>query len=96
MTSTKKPIASLGLTNMPLIGNGEQFFHAASRFQPQAMASTRNQGMVQSATIRVTVTAATQMVKASFDPRSADRNTKMRALNQTARTGYVLPKASTK
>ena len=96
MTSTKKPITASGFTNMPFIGEGEQYFHAASKFQPQAIASTRNQGWFQPATVRVTVTAATQVVRASFDPNSSDRDRKMRALNQTARAGYVVPKASTK
>jgi len=95
MTSTKKPLTSTGFTNMPFIGEGEQYFHAAAKFQPQAT-STRNQGSVQAATVRVTVTAASQMVRASFDPSAAERDRKMRALNQTVRTGYVVPKASTK
>lgn len=96
MTSTNKPLTATGFTNMPFIGEGEQYFHAAAKFQPQAATSTRNQGSFQAATVRVTVTAASQMVRASFDPSAAERDRKMRALNQTARTGYVVPKASTK
>ena len=96
MTSTKKPLTIFGLTNRPFIGEGEQYFHAASRFQRQDSVSTRNQGSFQPATVRVNVTAATQVVKASFDPSSSDRDRKMRALNQTARSGYVIPKTSTK
>ena len=96
MTSTKKSLAATSSTNLPFIGEGEQYFHAAAKFQPQTATSTRNQGSSQAATIRVTVTAASQLVRASFEPSSAERDRKMRALNQTVRTGYVVPKASTK
>lgn len=95
-TSTKKPLAGAGFTNMPFIDSGEQHFHAVSKFQPQVNVSTRNQGSVLPVTVKVTVTAATQVVKASFDPGSSERDRKIRSLNQTARMGYVVPKASTK